>query len=111
MRRSIVDIQADYDAGNKKEPEDLMRAWKEIEELGPNELRSFFMIGGFHGEPYRELARRRLAGGVAIASMALLCSRPGISPISAWKTLDQLQGEINGGKPIRRYMDISQFPK
>ena len=53
VRRSILDIQADYDAGNKTELEDLMRAWKGIKELGPNEFRSFFMIGGFHGEPFR----------------------------------------------------------
>jgi tyrosinase len=53
VRRSIVDIQADYDAGHRKELEDLMRAWKGIKELGPNEFKSFFMIGGFHGEPFR----------------------------------------------------------
>lgn len=53
MRRSIADIQADYDAGNRKALEDLMRAWKGIKELGPNEFNSFFMIGGFHGEPFR----------------------------------------------------------
>ncbi len=53
VRRSIVDIQADYDAGNRKELENLMRAWKGIKELGPNEFRAFFMIGGFHGEPFR----------------------------------------------------------
>jgi len=53
VRRSIADIQADYDAGNKKALEDLMRAWKGIKELGPNEFNSFFMIGGFHGEPFR----------------------------------------------------------
>ena len=53
VRRSIADIQADYDAGHKKELEDLIRAWKKIKELGPNEFQSFFMIGGFHGEPFR----------------------------------------------------------
>jgi tyrosinase len=53
VRRSIADIQADYDAGNKKELEDLMRAWKGIKELGPNDFNAFFKIGGFHGEPFR----------------------------------------------------------
>ena len=53
VRRSITEIQADYDAGNKKELEDLMRAWKGIKELGPNDFNAFFMIGGFHGEPFR----------------------------------------------------------
>ena len=28
VRRSIADIQKDYDAGNKAELENLMRAWK-----------------------------------------------------------------------------------
>jgi tyrosinase len=37
----------------KKELEDLMRAWKGIKQLGPNEFKSFFMIGGFRGEPFR----------------------------------------------------------
>lgn len=53
VRRSIADIQADYDAGRKKELEDLMRAWKGIKDLGPNEFNAFFTIGGFHGEPFR----------------------------------------------------------
>ena len=52
VRRSIVDIQADYDAGKNGELEDLVRAWKGIKELGPNEFNAFFTIGGFHGEPF-----------------------------------------------------------
>ena len=53
VRRSIQDIQNDYDNGNKKELEDLMRAWKGIKELPPTDPNSFFMIGGYHGEPFR----------------------------------------------------------
>lgn len=53
IRRSIADIQADYDAGNKTELENLMRAWKGIKELPPGDPNSFFMLGGFHGEPFR----------------------------------------------------------
>jgi tyrosinase len=53
MRRSLTDIQKDYDNGNKAPLETLMRAWKGIKELPPDDLRSFFMIGGYHGEPFR----------------------------------------------------------
>ncbi len=53
IRRSIADIQADYEAGNKTELENLMRAWKGIKELPPSDPNSFFMLGGFHGEPFR----------------------------------------------------------
>lgn len=53
VRRSIADIQADYDAGRKTELETLVRAWKGVQDLGPNDFNAFFMIGGFHGEPFR----------------------------------------------------------
>lgn len=53
IRRSITDVQADYDAGNKTELETLMRAWKGIKELDASDPNSFFKIGGFHGEPFR----------------------------------------------------------
>lgn len=53
VRRSISDIQADYDAGNKEPLEKLMRAWKGMKEKSPDDPNSFFMLGGFHGEPFR----------------------------------------------------------
>ncbi|UZK70914.1 tyrosinase family protein [Sphingomonas sp. S1-29] len=53
IRRSIADIQADYDSGNKTELENLMRAWRGIQALDPADLRSFFVLGGYHGEPFR----------------------------------------------------------
>jgi tyrosinase len=53
VRRSITDLQNDYAAGNKKPLEDLMRAWKGIKELPPQDPRSFFVLGGYHGEPFR----------------------------------------------------------
>jgi tyrosinase len=53
VRRSIEDLQNDYSNGNKKPLEDLMRAWKAIKELPAEDPRSFFMLGGFHGEPFR----------------------------------------------------------
>ncbi len=53
VRRSIQELQDDYTRGNKKPLEDLMRAWKGIKALPPEDPRSFFMLGGLHGEPFR----------------------------------------------------------
>lgn len=53
IRRSLTDLQQDYAKGNKKPLEDLMRAWKGIKELPPGDPRSFFVLGGYHGEPFR----------------------------------------------------------
>src|ERR1041385_9144740 len=53
VRRSITDLQKDYDNGNKTALENLMRAWKGIKELPPDDPNSFFVIGGYHGEPFR----------------------------------------------------------
>ena len=53
VRRSISDIQADYEAGNTAELETLMRAWKGIKDLPPGDPNAFFLLGGFHGEPFR----------------------------------------------------------
>ena len=53
VRRSLQDLQDDYTKGNKKPLEDLMRAWKGIKELPPDNSQSFFVIGGYHGEPFR----------------------------------------------------------
>jgi tyrosinase len=53
IRRSIQEIQDEYTNGNKKPLEDLMRAWKGIKDLPPEHPHSFFMLGGFHGEPFR----------------------------------------------------------
>jgi tyrosinase len=47
VRRSLTDLQADYDAGNTKPLEDLMRAWQGIKALPPEDPNSFFMIGGY----------------------------------------------------------------
>jgi tyrosinase len=53
VRRSLTDLQNDYENGEKKPLEDLMRAWKGIKELPPSDPRSFFVLGGYHGEPFR----------------------------------------------------------
>jgi tyrosinase len=53
VRRSIQELQEEYTNGNKKPLEDLMRAWKGIQELPPDNPQSFFVLGGYHGEPFR----------------------------------------------------------
>jgi tyrosinase len=53
LRKSLTDLQAAYEAGDKKPLEDLMRAWQGIKALPPEDPNSFFMIGGYHGEPFR----------------------------------------------------------
>src|ERR1700719_387295 len=53
VRRSIQELQDDFAKGKKKALEDLMRAWKGIKELPPDNPHSFFMLGGYHGEPFR----------------------------------------------------------
>jgi tyrosinase len=53
IRRSIQDLQNDYAKGDKKPLEDVMRAWKGIKELPPDNPKSFFRLAGFHGEPFR----------------------------------------------------------
>ncbi len=52
VRRSILDLQKEYDKGNKKPLEDVLRAWKGLQELPPADKRSFFILGGYHGEPF-----------------------------------------------------------
>jgi len=53
VRRSLKALQDDYENGKKKPLETLMRAWKGIKELPPEDPNSLFMIGGYHGEPFR----------------------------------------------------------
>lgn len=53
IRRSLSDLQSDYDKGQTHELDTLMRAWRGIKALPPTDPHSFFMLGGFHGEPFR----------------------------------------------------------
>lgn len=53
IRRSLTDLQRAYEKGDKKPLEQLMRAWKGIKELPADDPNSFFVLGGFHGEPFR----------------------------------------------------------
>ncbi|NLR66903.1 tyrosinase family protein [Chitinophaga varians] len=52
VRRSIIEIQNDYDAGINNDLEKLMTAWAYIKALPPTDPNSFFLIGGYHGEPF-----------------------------------------------------------
>lgn len=51
-RYSVRELQQQYDLGTKKPLEDLIRAWLGIKALPPDDLNSFFVIGGYHGEPF-----------------------------------------------------------
>mmetsp|Transcript_6255 Transcript_6255/g.11138 ORF Transcript_6255/g.11138 Transcript_6255/m.11138 type:complete len:90 (+) Transcript_6255:90-359(+) len=62
VRRSIRDLQLEYDAGNREQLEALVRAWTAIQGLIlPEVLRrnhvisqkSFFDIAGYHAEPFQ----------------------------------------------------------
>ncbi len=53
VRRSLIELQKEYENNNKKPLEDLMRAWQGIKALPPDDPKSFFKLGGFHGEPFR----------------------------------------------------------
>jgi tyrosinase len=53
VRRSITELQDQYTLGNKKPLEDLWRAWIGVKNLPPDDPRSFFMLAGYHGEPFR----------------------------------------------------------
>lgn len=53
IRYSITDLQQAYESGDQAPLETLMRAWLGIKELPPSDPRSFFNLGGYHGEPFR----------------------------------------------------------
>lgn len=53
VRHSIADLQNQYEQGDKLPLENLMRAWKGIKELPPDNPKSFFSLAGYHGEPFR----------------------------------------------------------
>jgi Common central domain of tyrosinase len=57
VRHSLTELQDQYRAGNKEPLEDLWRAWKAIKELPADDPRSFFTLGGYHGEPFRGLGQ------------------------------------------------------
>ena len=52
VRPSVRSLQDEYEKGNKQPLEDLLRAWKGIKDLPPCDPQSFFVLGGYHGEPF-----------------------------------------------------------
>lgn len=46
------ELQELWESGETKPLDDLWRAWKAIKELPPDDLQSFFNMGGYHGEPF-----------------------------------------------------------
>jgi len=54
VRHSLQYIQQLYDSGeDRSKLENLVRAFRGIQALPPDNLKSFFYIGGLHGLPYR----------------------------------------------------------
>lgn len=53
VRQSVRDLQVRYDNGNTKPLDDLVRAWIGIKALPPTDPKSFFVLGGYHGEPFQ----------------------------------------------------------
>jgi len=54
VRHSLQYIQQLYDSGeDRSKLENLIRAFRGIQALPPDDLKSFFYIGGLHGLPYR----------------------------------------------------------
>src|SRR5277367_4260392 len=53
VRSSMTELQDDYEKGVKKPLEDLMRAWYGIKAIPSDDPKSFFVLGGYHGEPFR----------------------------------------------------------
>ena len=78
IRRSLQELQDDYANGNKKPLEDLMRAWKGIKELPPDDPTIILRARRLsrRAVPRRGLGQRRRIGA-ATAITATSCSRPG----------------------------------
>lgn len=52
IRRSIYELQRDYDNGNKKPLSDVVKAFQKIQALHYDDPNSFFRLAGYHGEPF-----------------------------------------------------------
>ncbi|PZX55701.1 tyrosinase family protein [Algoriphagus chordae] len=53
IRRSVRELEKEYEVGNTNALEKVLIAWQGIKALPPTNPHSFFMLGGFHGEPFR----------------------------------------------------------
>ena len=52
IRHSVRELQEMKDKGISEPLDNLVRAWKGIKDLHYNDKQSFFMLGGYHGEPF-----------------------------------------------------------
>jgi len=80
LRRSIEELQIAYERGDKKPLETVMRAWKGIKDLPPDHPHSFFVIGGYHGEPFRGAGWGNSGFWGGYCNHGNVLSRPGIAP-------------------------------
>lgn len=52
VRRSLIELQQEHDNGLNNELEKLVTAWAYIKSLPADDPNSFFVLGGYHGEPF-----------------------------------------------------------
>lgn len=52
IRHSVRELQEMKTAGNAAPLDNLIKAWKGIKDLPYDDKKSFFMLGGYHGEPF-----------------------------------------------------------
>ncbi|PLB44561.1 Di-copper centre-containing protein [Aspergillus steynii IBT 23096] len=53
-RRSLADLQDDYNKGSREPLDKLVKAFVHIQSLKPDDPNSFQVIAGYHGEPFRD---------------------------------------------------------
>lgn len=53
VRQSIRAMQEQYDSGDREPLENLVRAWIGIKKLPATSPHSFFVLAGYHGEPFQ----------------------------------------------------------
>jgi tyrosinase len=57
MRHSLQSLQNRYGEGDKAPLENLVRAFRGIQLLPPTDPNSFHVLGGYHGQPFRDSAK------------------------------------------------------
>ena len=70
-------LEDQYKKGDKQPLEDLVRAWKGIKDLDPKDGKSFFVLGGYHGEPFIYTGKILSIIGADIATTGTSCSQHG----------------------------------
>lgn len=109
VRYSLEYLQDEYSKGNHEPLDKLIRAFRGIQDYSrenPNDPNGFFVIGGFHGEPFHGAGAMSSDDGYwgyvqfkispsntgplttsgATATMVTFCFQPGIEHMSCvWK--------------------------